>query len=115
MTHESHPDHPLLPNFREGKGSDPIMCSKLERSSRASTVGQNAAETGHSGRVSVRVTSVRKRLIDEDNLCEKYVVDCCRYAGLIPDDDPGKVKIQVTQRKATKGEAEHTIVEIMDP
>ena len=65
-------------------------------------------------RVSVRVTSVRKRLLDEDNLCEKYHVDCCRYAGLLSGDEPGKTSIKATQRKAGKGEKEHTIIEIVD-
>ncbi len=70
------------------------------------------AKAENSKRVLVRVTSVRSRLIDEDNLCEKYVVDCCRYAGLIPEDSPGTTKIEVAQRKAGKGEEEHTEVEI---
>jgi hypothetical protein len=61
----------------------------------------------------VRVTSVRKRLLDADNLCEKYHVDLCRYAGVIPDDSPDKVEIQVSQRKANKGEEEATIIEII--
>lgn len=55
---------------------------------------------------------MRVRLLDEDNLCEKYHVDCCRYAGLIPDDAPSQVRIQTLQRKARRGEAEHTQVEI---
>lgn len=55
---------------------------------------------------------MRVRLLDEDNLCEKYHVDCCRYAGLIPDDAPSLVRIQTLQRKARRGEAEHTQVEI---
>lgn len=55
---------------------------------------------------------MRVRLLDEDNLCEKYHVDCCRYAGLIPDDAPSLVRIQTLQRKARRGEAEHTEVEI---
>ena len=67
------------------------------------------------GRFLVRVESVRKRLADEDGLCEKYVVDCCRYAGWLPDDAPGICKIETTQRKAAKGEAEHTILEITTP
>jgi hypothetical protein len=64
-------------------------------------------------RILVRVTSVRNRLLDEDNLCEKYVVDCCRYAGLIPSDAPDKTKIEVTQRKCEAGETEHVLIEII--
>lgn len=60
----------------------------------------------------MRVTSVRKCLLDEDNLCEKYHVDCLRYSGIIPDDSPDKVRIETTQRKAAKGEEEHTLIEV---
>ena len=62
----------------------------------------------------VRITSVRKRLLDEDNLCEKYHVDLCRYAGVIPDDAPDKVKIEVGQRKAQKGERESVVLEVSE-
>jgi hypothetical protein len=78
-------------------------------------LAKSEAEKGNPERVLVRVTSVRKRLIDEDNLAEKYHVDCCRYAGLIHGDEPSKTKIEVCQRKAEKGEAEHTILEITTP
>jgi len=67
------------------------------------------------GRFIVRVTSVRKRLADEDGLCEKYVLDCCRYAGLIPDDSPELCKVETSQRKAAKGEEEHTQITITYP
>ena len=62
----------------------------------------------------IRVTSVRKRLLDEDNLCEKYHVDLCRYAGVLPDDAPGTCRIETTQRKAAKGEAEHSVIEVYE-
>ena len=62
----------------------------------------------------VRVTSVRKRLADEDGLCEKYFVDLCRYAGIIFDDAPGVCKIETSQRKVEKSEEEHTLIEIFN-
>lgn len=64
-------------------------------------------------RILVRVTSVRVRLLDEDNLAEKYVIDCCRYAGLIPSDAPATTKIEVAQRKCEAGEEEHIVIDIM--
>ncbi len=60
----------------------------------------------------VRVVSVRRRLLDEDNLCEKYHVDLCRYAGVVPCDSPERCQIQTTQRKAAKGETERTEIEV---
>jgi len=89
--------------------------AKLERNFRNGPLAKGETEKGNPERVLVRVTSIRRRLIDEDNLAEKYHVDCCRYAGLIHGDEPSKTKIEVCQRKAKKGEAEHTIIEITTP
>ena len=58
----------------------------------------------------VRVTSFRKRLLDEDNLAEKYHVDLLRYAGILPQDTPGICKIEVSQQKSKK---EFTRIEVM--
>jgi hypothetical protein len=66
-------------------------------------------------RILVRIESIRKRLLDEDNLISKYHTDLCRYAGLIPSDAPGICKIETTQRKAAKGEAERTEITITYP
>lgn len=63
-------------------------------------------------RIIVRVCSVRERLLDEDNLAEKFVVDALRYCGLIPDDCPETTKIEVSQRKCGKGEPEFVTVVI---
>jgi hypothetical protein len=70
------------------------------------------AQGGYSGRFLVRVTSFRRRLLDEDNLAEKYHVDCCRYAGLLASDAPDKTSIQVCQVKVRTKEEEMTVVEI---
>lgn len=63
-------------------------------------------------KVLVRVESIRSRLLDEDNLCEKYHVDLLRYAGVIPGDTPDEIKIEVSQRKAQKGEQERIVIEV---
>jgi hypothetical protein len=84
----------------------------VERDSRNASLGKKKVQGSNSPRVLVRVTSVRKRLIDEDNLCEKYHVDLCRYAGIISGDEASKTKIETTQRKAEKGEEEKVIIEV---
>ena len=66
-------------------------------------------------RILVRIESIRKRLLDEDNLISKYHTDLCRYSGLIPSDAPGICKIETSQRKAAKGEAERTEIVITYP
>jgi len=84
----------------------------VERDSRDAPLEKKEVQGRVSERVLVRITSVRKRLIDEDNLCEKYHVDLCRYAGIISGDEASKTKIETTQRKAQKGEEEKVIIEV---
>lgn len=86
--------------------------AELERHPRDESLGQDEVQEGTGKRILVRVTSVRKRLLDEDNLCEKYHIDLCRYAGILPSDAPGETKIETTQRKAGKEEQEHTLIEV---
>lgn len=86
----------------------------VEHSPRDAPLGTGKAKEPNAGRVLVRVTSVRKRLLDEDNICEKFHVDLCRYSGMLRGDEPDKTAIQTTQRKAGKEEEEHTMIEIFD-
>lgn len=84
-----------------------------ERAVRHEPVGPAAREEVFSRRVRVVVTRVGRRLLDPDNPCPKYAVDCLRYAGVLPDDNPTVVAEVVTrQRKAKKGEPEHTLIEV---
>ena len=89
--------------------------SVLECDPRPSALQPSQTQEGHPGRFLVRVTSFRRRLLDEDNLCEKYVVDCCRYAGLLPADDAGAAKIEVSQVQVRRKEEERTEVLIEGP
>ena len=65
------------------------------------------------GRFLIRVTSYRHRLLDEDNLCEKFHVDLCRYAGILSSDAPGKSKIEVSQQKVPSKDKEFVRIEIL--
>lgn len=99
--------HALNPHLaRTGKAT------KLERDSGNAALEAPQTQSLHSGRVFVRVTSVRKRLLDPDNLCEKYHLDCLRYAGLLRDDTAAEIDLKTQQRKAAKGEEEHTEIQV---
>jgi hypothetical protein len=87
----------------------------VERDPSDGTLAASKVKTADTGRFLVRVTSYRRRLLDEDNLSEKYFCDCCRYAGLIPDDAPDKTKIEVTQERVKTKAEERTVVEIIEP
>ena len=86
--------------------------AKLESDSCHAPLEAEEIQGQHSGRVLVRVTTRRKRLLDEDNLCEKYHVDLCRYAGVLSDDAPERTKIEVSQTKCRKGEQEEITIEV---
>jgi hypothetical protein len=71
-------------------------------------------EVGHAGRISVRITSFRRRLLDPDNLAGgvKYLLDCCRYAQLIPDDRPQDIELVTRQEKVSSKGRERTEIVI---
>ena len=109
----------LFPNashafFKANADQDhgPREVAKLESNPCPTPLEAAQIQITDSTRFFVRITSVRKRLIDIDNLCEKYHVDCLRYSGLIFSDAPDKTRIETTQRKALKGEMEHTVIEV---
>ncbi len=87
----------------------------LERNPFHVPLAASEVQEKRTGKVHVRVSSVRKRLADPDGLCEKFVLDCCRYAGLIADDSADDITLETTQRKAAKGEEEHTEITITYP
>lgn len=67
---------------------------------------------GHTARIHVRVVSYRLRLIDPDNLCAKYFVDACRYAGFIPDDSAKDIEYSISQEKVNTKELQRTEIVI---
>jgi hypothetical protein len=97
----------ILPN-------DKAPTTELERGTGIRALGKAATEKGNPSRFFVRVTSFRRRLLDEDNICEKYIVDCCRYAGIIPSDAPAQTSISSCQTKVGKKEDERTLVEVWE-
>lgn len=89
--------------------------SKLEPNTGDAALGAVQVQADPSPRFFVSVTSFRRRLIDEDNLCEKYHVDLCRYAGIIPGDQAETTSITAIQKKVGKEEEEKTRIEVLYP
>jgi hypothetical protein len=75
----------------------------------------NKGKEKHAGRITVIVTSFRRRLLDQDNLCPKYFIDGLRYSGLIPDDKPDIIDLQIRQEKVSQKSLERTEIEIIEP
>lgn len=97
---------------RGKKGNDAFNHPELERHAGDAALGEGQAKEGDSRRYLVRITSRRRRLLDEDNLCEKPSVDCLRYAGLLLGDEAGRTKIEISQEKIGKEEREETRIQI---
>jgi hypothetical protein len=74
-------------------------------------LGQAQGEAEGSGRFLVRIASYRWRLCDPDALVGKHLLDCARYAGIIPDDSPKEIDYKIFQIKCKKGE-EKTVMTI---
>ena len=65
-------------------------------------------KTLYPGRVLVRVTCYRRRLLDTDNVVVKWFLDAARYSYLIRDDRPEDIELQVAQEKVETEAEERT-------
>jgi hypothetical protein len=88
------------------------QASELERDTGDGAVAKVQIQTAVSGRFRVVVKTYRRRLLDIDNLCEKYHIDLLRYSGVIPSDAPGVTQIEVCQEKIGSKEPERVVIEV---
>ena len=102
----------LTATFNRAESDYLASLAILECNLRAGPLATSQTENSHPRKFLVRVTSFRRRLLDEDNLCEKYHVDCCRYSGLLRADDPSEARIVTTQEKVQTKAEERTVIEI---
>ena len=86
--------------------------AKPQQAPRHDPLGQTQGTALYAGRVSVRITSYRVRLIDPDRLCGCYFVDCLRYAGIISGDTAGLMDYAIRQEKVASKTDERTEIEV---
>tara|TARA_R110000868_G_scaffold53684_1_gene168302 strand:+ start:419 stop:754 length:336 start_codon:yes stop_codon:yes gene_type:complete len=86
--------------------------AKLERPARDAPLDKGKGQKGTAGSVHIRFTSIRKRLLDPDNISEKWTLDALRFANIICGDEPDKITLETTQRKIKHGEEEKTLIEV---
>lgn len=98
--------------IRKNCPDDSGKVAVVERGFKHGREGQDSTQTQTARRTLVRIISVRKRLLDEDGICEKFLVDGLRYAGLLDQDSPDKTHIETHQRKCRDDESEHTEITI---
>lgn len=97
-----------------GDRKDPI----LERSVLSRALGTFEDQEKRPARIRIHVTIFRKRLLDDDNAHGgvKYLVDCLRYAGAIPQDTPGTIELTASQEKVQgKDCVESAVIEVWYP
>jgi len=82
----------------------------IRKSAQIKNEGKERSTVGP--RFCVTITSYRCRLLDADNLCPKFLIDALRYKGLIPDDSPDHIILEVRQQKVDSKAKEGTLVEI---
>ncbi len=77
------------------------------------SLGAHEGKKSNTGRISVSIVSFRKRLLDPDNLAGgcKFILDCCRYEHLIPDDRAQDIILQTSQVKVTENERTEITIE----
>jgi hypothetical protein len=84
--------------------------SQPKRTVQHEPLAKNAGKEKNTGRIHIRFTVYRKRLIDPDNIIAKYIIDCLRYAGAIPDDRAKDITLEIKQEKTR--EEEETLIEL---
>jgi hypothetical protein len=70
----------------------------------ANSQDEEGSKKSAHGRVIVQITRCSTALLDSDNLggSVKFLLDAIRYSGLIPDDDPASIELQVSQIKVAR-------------
>jgi len=95
-------------NAQDGGG---LQAPKPERPVCHAPVEKVERKEEGTGRFSVHIESRRTRLLDPDNCTTKFLVDCLRHAGILPDDSAKYVSHSVSQTKVKKGE-ECTVITV---
>jgi hypothetical protein len=93
----------------------PASSPEPQQAVRDEPLAADARKESHPGRVSVRVVSYRRRLIDPDNLCPKFHIDACRYAGFIKDDSAKEIEYSIRQEQVPTKDLERTEITIETP
>ena len=75
-------------------------------------VAETPGKDCHPNRVTVRIKSCRRRLLDPDNCIPKYFIDGIVYAGLLHGDSPDKITLEVSQQKIGMKDDERTEITI---
>ena len=98
----------------EGTEENPFAEHFFEVESMGAIKRKEGDDNGSRKRHRIRIISMRVRICDPDNLVggQKHLIDALRLAGIIPEDDPNSIILQVSQEKVNAYKKEATWVEI---
>lgn len=100
---ERNPHLVSIPNPNHNPGKATVV----EPDPRYEPLAASPIQKANQIRFRVCVVAARRKLLDSDNQCEKFLVDRLRNVGAIPDDSPEFCDIETSQRYCEKGEPEH--------
>lgn len=86
---------------------------KLKPAVRHEPLGEEQGKGKSTARIQVRFTAYRSRFIDPDNCVPKYLLDCLRHCGAIPDDSLQHVEVCVRQARAPAAHLQGTLIELI--
>ena len=89
-----------------------VQAPKPQPIVRPEPLGEAPRKSVGEARIRVSVTSRRCRLLDPDNVCPKYVIDLLRYGGVLRDDSPDLIELEIRQEKVRTKEEEETVIHI---
>ena len=101
-------------NKNENKNRRRISNTVAERDKAPTLGGAVCRKEEGVPRIVVRFTGRRVRPLDPDNFAGsvKDLLDGCRHAGLIPGDEPWRIRLETEQEKVAHFSEEETIIEI---
>ena len=111
IPHKYHAE--IVKQLYPNENSSATSCTKSKQIVRNEPLAEAERKTFYTGKVLVRITSYRRRLLDRDNLCGKYFLDAARYSRIICDDTPEDIEYQISQFKVKKAEDEETQIEFI--
>lgn len=109
--------HDYGPGTQEPEADPALQDPKPERNQAPALDRSDAGEKESLGRITVRFTLFRVKLLDPDNAAGsvKDCLDGCRQAGLIPDDQWHQIKLEIEQSRVLTYKSEKTDLEIIWP
>lgn len=107
------PEHKALYE-KENSHHSPVPAAVVKQGSAHEGRAKNPVQQTRSQFV-LTFFSHRKRFLDYDNLCSKFVTDGIISAGILPDDRADIITAFIhRQIKCVKGQEEETIIEIVE-